>query len=161
MEEERNQPEQEELDERVEAAVQAARADWEQEQTAMLDEQREQLRQAAMNEAEQAYAQRMAELDRRQRQTEVAQMLTQSGLPADFAPWLTGDTAEESQQRVTAFQAAFQAGVDSAVTARMAGAAPVEPSRPAVYDRDNLRGMSPREINAHWAEIQNTLKGSV
>ena len=41
----------------------------------------------------------------------------------------------------------------------MGGFAPAEPVPAPAFDRERLRGMSPREINAHWAEIQDTLKG--
>lgn len=156
------------FDKKVEKALQTARANWEREQAAARETERAQIRQAAMAEAEQAFAQRTAEqnererqLDRRVRQMEAAELLTQRGLSPKFAPWLTGSTPEESRERVDAFQAAFQAGVAETVTARMAGAAPAEPTPSPAYDREVLRGMSPREINAHWAEIQNTLKGSV
>ena len=80
-------------------------------------------------------------------------------LPAGFAPWLTGATAEESHARVAEFERTFRDAVRDSVTARMAGAAPAEPVPTPVFDRESLRGMSPGEINAHWAEIQNTLKG--
>lgn len=36
--------------------------------------------------------------------------------------------------------------------------APREPNRPRAYSREELRNMSPREINAHWTEVQNALK---
>ena len=85
--------------------------------------------------------------------------LTRLGLPAGFAPWLTGATAEESHARVAEFERTFRDAVRDSVTARMAGVAPAEPVPTPAFDRESLRGMSPGEINAHWAEIQNTLKG--
>lgn len=42
---------------------------------------------------------------------------------------------------------------------RARSAAPAEPVPTPAFDRESLRGMSPGEIYAHWAEIQNTLKG--
>ncbi len=156
------------FDRKVEKALQTARARWEREQEAVQAERESQLQQEAMTRAEQALAERAAEQDQRQaqldlrlRQTETAQKLAEIGLPTRFAPWLTGDTDEDSQERITAFQAAFQQGVDAAVVRRMTGSVPPEPARPAGYDRSDLQTMSPQEINAHWAEIQNTLKGSV
>lgn len=156
------------FDRKVEKALQTARARWEREQEAAQTEQETRLQQEAMTRAEQALADRTAEQDRREaqlelrlRQADVAQQLAEIGLPTRFAPWLTGDTPEDSQARVAAFQAAFQQGVDTAVVQRMTGAAPAEPAPSAGYDRSDLQTMTPREINAHWAEIQNTLKGSV
>lgn len=156
------------FDRRMEKALQTARARWEREQEAAQTAREEQLQQAAMTRAEQALADRAAEQDRREvqlelrlRQADVAQQLAEIGLPTRFAPWLTGNTPEDSQERIAAFQAAFQQGVDAAVVTRMTGAAPTEPVRPAGYDKSDLQTMTVQEINAHWAEIQNTLKGSV
>ena len=81
------------------------------------------------------------------------------GLSPAFAPWLTGDTPEESRARVEAFDQLFRAAVSDTVSERMGGFAPAEPVPAPAFDRERLRGMSPREINAHWAEIQDTLKG--
>lgn len=150
------------FDKKVDKALQTARANWERE--------REAAREAVLSEARAAaqaeYQERHATLDaqeadyaRRMRQLGVADRLVSLGLSPQFAPWLTADTEEESFARVEAFDAAFRAGVSDAVTARMAGFPPAEPVPAPALDRETIRGMSPREINAHWAEIQHTLKG--
>lgn len=173
MEQMREQPSFEELlqgsreyqsafDKKVDKALQTARAKWERER----EEEREAIQGAAMQTARAEYQQRMTELDRREadyqrrvRQVEVADRLVGMGLPSAFAPWLTGDTREESFARVEAFDAAFRAGVSEAVAERMVGCVPAAPVPAPTLDRETIRGMSPREINAHWAQIQHTLKG--
>lgn len=150
------------FDKKVDKALQTARANWERER----DAARETMLSQARSAAEAEYQGRMSELDvreadyeRRMRQLGVADRLVSLGLPSSFALWLTADTEEESMARLEAFDAAFRAGVSDAVTARMAGDAPAEPVPAPAMDRETIRGMSPREINAHWAEIQHTLKG--
>ena len=122
----------------------------------------ERARSAAQAEYDARFAaleERSAAQAQRERQVDTADELTRLGLPAGFAPWLTGATAEESHARVTEFERTFRDAVRDSVTTRMAGAAPAEPVPTPAFDRESLRGMSPGEINAHWAEIQNTLKG--
>ena len=154
------------FDKKVDRALQTARANWEREQAAALEGARAEALAGARAEAEAEYQSRLRALEeregkfaRRQRQSEAADRLVELGLPSKFAPWLTGDTGEESLERVAAFDAAFRSAVSDAVTARMAGVVPAEPAASPAFDRETLRGMSPREINAHWAEIQHTLKG--
>lgn len=154
------------FDRKVHQALQTARANWEREQAAALESARSEEREALRAEVQASLDQRRRELEaregefaRRVRQVEVAEGLTRRGLPAAFAPWLTGETEEECGQRVAEFDAAFRSAISAAVTERMAGSPPAEPAAVPAYDRDALRGMSPREINAHWAEIQHALKG--
>lgn len=154
------------FDKKVDKALQTARANWEREQAAALEQRRgrdlEEARTAARAELEErtrALERQEADYARRACQMAVADRLVSLGLPSGFAGWLTGETEEESLGRVAEFEAAFRGAVSDSVTARMGGAPPAEPACTPAYDRETLRGMSPREINAHWAEIQNTLKG--
>ena len=154
------------FDKKVSSALQTARANWEREQAEALEQAHEQALERARGAVQAEYDARFAALeervaaqDRRERQMATADELTKLGLPAGFAPWLTGATAEESSARVAEFESAFRAAVGDSVTARMGGSAPVESVPTPAFDRESLRGMSPGEINAHWAEIQDTLKG--
>lgn len=154
------------FDRKVDRALQTARANWEREQASALEQHRAEALEAARGEAEAEYRQRMAELEDRakrqalrERQVETADRLTSLGLSPKFAPWLTGETSEESQARVEEFDQLFRGAVSDTVTGRMSGFVPAEPVPAPAFDRETIRGMSPREINAHWAEIQNTLKG--
>lgn len=154
------------FDRKVDRALQTARANWEREQASALEQHRAEALEAARGAAEAEYRQRMAELEDRakrqalrERQVETADRLASLGLSPRFAPWLTGDTSEESQARVEEFDQLFRGAVSDTVTGRMSGFVPAEPVPAPAFDRETIRGMSPREINAHWAEIQNTLKG--
>ena len=145
------------FDRKVDKALQTARANWERER----EEESLRLRERAAAEAGAEYAGRHAALEQRERELEVATQLLELGLPTAFAPWLTGTDAGESRERVARFEGAFRGAVAESVAQRMAGFAPQEPAQEPVYDRQTLRGMTPREINAHWAEIQHTLKGEL
>lgn len=154
------------FDRKVDRALQTARANWEREQASALEQHRAEALEAARGAAEAEYRQRMAELEDRakrqalrERQVETADRLASLGLSPKFAPWLTGETSEESQARVEEFDQLFRGAVSDTVTGRMSGFVPAEPVPAPAFDRETIRGMSPREINAHWAEIQNTLKG--
>lgn len=154
------------FDRKVDRALQTARANWEREQASALEQRRAEDLEAARGEAQAEWSQKMAELEAREarqalreRQAETADRLTSLGLSPKFAPWLTGDTPEESQARVEEFDQLFRGAVSDTVTRRMEGFAPAEPVPTPAFDRETIRGMTPREINAHWAEIQNTLKG--
>lgn len=154
------------FDRKVDRALQTARSNWEREQASALEQHRAEALEAARGEAEAEYRQRMAELEDRakrqalrERQVETADRLASLGLSPKFAPWLTGETSEESQARVEEFDQLFRGAVSDTVTGRMSGFVPAEPVPAPAFDRETIRGMSPREINAHWAEIQNTLKG--
>ena len=154
------------FDRKVDRALQTARANWEREQASALEQHRAEALEAARGAAEAEYRQRMAELEDRakrqalrERQVETADRLASLGLSPKFAPWLTGETSEESQARVEEFDQLFRGAVSETVTGRMSGFVPAEPVPAPAFDRETIRGMSPREINAHWAEIQNTLKG--
>ena len=110
-----------------------------------------------MAEREQTLELREAEFARRLRQVGVAERLTRSGLPASFAPWLTGDTEEECAERVAQFDGMFHTAIADAVRERMSGGAPAEPTPSPALDASTLKGMSPREINQRWSEIQQAL----
>lgn len=99
------------------------------------------------------------EFARRQMEAAVAEALSKRGLPAAFAPWLAGETPEESAQRLDTFELLFREAVAAAVTERMRGDGPPrEPAKPRGYSREELRALSRREINAHWEEVQRSLR---
>lgn len=155
------------FDRKVSQALNTARANWEREQERAMEERTQAIRAEARAQAEESFRQRQQELSererdfaRRVRQVETAELLTRQGLPAGFAPWLTGETGEESQRRVAEFDAAFRSALGNAVRERMAGTVPAEPAVAPALDRDALRQMTPQEINARWSEIQQTLKAN-
>ena len=150
------------FDRKVDKALQTARTNWEREREEGLETERARLRSEELERLEgqrRELERREADYQLRMRQLSVADRLVGLGLSPKFAPWLTGEDEAASFQRVDQFDAAFRQAVDQAVAAGISGFPPLEPVSAPAFDRDSLRGMSPREVNAHWAEIQQTLKG--
>lgn len=153
---------QEQLEERIAGAVAEARAAWEAErdtpegesgETAEPEEIRRLAEERESLEAEKAaFAQQRMEVA-------VGQELCKRGLPAAFAPWLAGETAEESAQRIDTFEVLFQEAIAQAVTSRMRGCgAPKAPQAARGYSREELRNMTHQEINANWTAVQRALE---
>lgn len=101
-----------------------------------------------------------AAFERKKLEEQVARELKSRGLGAEFAPWLTGADEAESLDRVDRFERLFHGLLREELSRRLRGTeVPREPGRPQSYNRETLRQMSPREINAHWAEISSALRG--
>lgn len=157
---------QEAFDQKVNQALLSAKTRWERERSREPDEE-ERLEEIRTREAESiqlsrerdALEQEKALFVRQRMEVAVAQELQKRGLSAAFAPWLAGSTPEESAENIDTFEALFQEALAAAVTSRMRGAgAPREPAHPRAYSREEIRGMSLREINNHWEEVQKALK---
>ena len=149
-------------DRKVAQALATARTNWERERQAKEGERR-----AALEaELEQRLSQQRSELEgqrrdfeARMRQVAAAELLQRRGLDAAFAPWLTGESDQESEQRVEQFTRLFQSALSQAVAGRMRGAEPPRaPEQPAGLTRESLRGMSAREINGAWSQVSQVLK---
>ena len=128
---------QEQLEERIAAAVTEARAAWEAEQ-------------AAPEEApEPEEARRLAE-ERQALEEEKAAFARQRMEVA---------VGQESAQRIDAFEVLFQEAIAQAVTSRMRGSgAPKAPQAPRGYSWEELRNMTHQEINANWTAVQKALE---
>lgn len=88
----------------------------------------------------------------------VKQELSNRGFSQEFAPFLTGATEAESLDNVELFESLFRESLSKEVARRMrGGGAPREPAKARGYSRESLRGMSPKEINAHWDEISQCI----
>lgn len=153
---------QEQLEERIAAAVAEARAAWEAEQAAPEDvvtEPSEPEEARRLAEERQALEAEKAAFARQRMEVAVGQELCKRNLPAAFAPWLAGETAEESAQRIDAFEVLFQEAIAQAVTSRMRGSgAPKAPQAPRGYSWEELRNMTHQEINANWTAVQKALE---
>lgn len=149
---------QEQLEERIAAAVMEARAAWEAEQAAP-EEAPEPEEARRLAEERQALEEEKAAFARQRMEVAVGQELCKRNLPAAFAPWLAGETAEESAQRIDAFEVLFQEAIAQAVTSRMRGSgAPKAPQAPRGYSWEELRNMTHQEINANWTAVQKALE---
>ena len=149
-------------DKKVSQALATARANWEREHQAEGDRLRQELEselEGRLAQERAGLARQQKEFDARLRQVAVAQALQQRGLDAGFAPWITGETEEESARRVEQFTALFHTALSQAVAGRMrSDAAPRAPENPEALTRDALKGMSVKEINRNWEQVSGLLR---
>ena len=149
-------------DKKVSQALTTARANWERERQAEGDRLRQEMEselERRMTEERAGLAAQQSAFDRRLRQVAVAEALQQRGLDARFAPWITGETEEDSALRVEQFTSIFQAALSQAVAGRMRGdRAPRAPEQPEALTKDTLKGMSAREINRNWEQVSGLLR---
>lgn len=149
-------------DKKVSQALATARANWERERQAEEDRLRQTLEaelERRLTAERAGLAEQQSAFDRRLRQVAVAEALQQRGLDARFAPWICGETEEESALRVEQFTGLFQTALSQAVSGRMRGdAAPRAPEQPEGLTKDALKGMSAREINRNWAQVSGLLR---
>lgn len=99
------------------------------------------------------------ELHRERRLDKLGRELEKRGISAGFAGFLMQDSDEESMERLEAFEGVFRESLAQAVLERMRGGmAPREPEVAEGYRRDELHGLTRREINSHWEEIMAALR---
>ena len=84
--------------------------------------------------------------------------LIKRGLDASFADVLTGDTAEETADKIDKFEETFRNAVSNSISNKMRGTAPRDKTQGTTITMDSIKSMSVEEINAHWDEVQNVLK---
>ena len=149
-------------DKKVSQALATARANWERERQAEGDRLRQELEselESRLTQERAGLARQQKEFDARLRQVAVAEALQQRGLDAGFAPWICGETEEESALRVEQFTNLFQTALSQAVAGRMrSDAAPRAPESPEALTRDALKGMSRKEINRNWEQVSGLLR---
>lgn len=150
-----------EFDRRVTKGVNTARANWEREQAQEQDEATRLARMTAaqrerylLDKDKAAFAAQQAQFQHQQLEVQMGRDLQSRGMDAGFARWLTGADADASAANLNDFEALWNAAISGAVTSRMRGsAAPKEPGQTAVT-RDNLRHMTPQEINKAYESGQ-------
>lgn len=110
-------------------------------------------------EAQRAELERQWDSLRRERRLDrLGRELEKRGMSGGFAGFLMRDSDEESMEQLDRFEAVFRESLGRAVTERMRGGLPPrEPTPPTGYRRDDLHGLSRREINAHWEEVMRSL----
>ena len=150
-----------EFDRRVTKGVNTARAKWERDQAQEQDEATRLARMTAaqreryqLDKDKAAFAAQQAQFQHQQLEVQMGRDLQSRGMDAGFARWLTGADADASAANLNDFEALWNAAISGAVTSRMRGStAPKEPGQAAVT-RDNLRHMTPQEINKAYESGQ-------
>ncbi len=122
---------QSEFDRRVSQALATAQQKWEQ---SKIDEQDEAKKLEKMTQAQresyllqkdkEAFAKQKAQFAAEQMKVACANELVKRGLDSSFADFITAETAEKTNERLAAFENAFNEAVQAATNNRMRGAAP-------------------------------------
>ena len=94
---------------------------------------------------------------------ETNKQMIQRNLPTDFAEYLLSDSAEKTLDNINQFQKTWDAALNNAVNAKLAGTSPVLPekdNKQVNYSMDDIKNMSTEEIMANFDSIQHALKNN-
>lgn len=119
----------------------------------------EQKSQYEKEKREKELADREASITKRELAATAKEQLAEKGLPLSLADVLDYSNAEKCSESIEAVGKAFQAAVEKAVEERLAGGKP--PKRAGdkeTYTMDQIKAMSPDEINKNWDAVQAAMK---
>lgn len=155
-----------EFDRRMTKGLTTAREKWAAEQAAEQTEAEKLANMTAEQRDRYALKKERAEFDaekaafNRQRLTvETGKQLQQNGYDAGFAEFLTGSDATATNANLEKFSSLMDAFRQSVTNSTMRGNPPMSPGeRKSGFTIDEIRRMSPGEINKNWEAIQEQLK---
>lgn len=159
-----------EFDRRVAKALTTSKTKWEQDMAAKAEEAKtEAEKMAKMNAEQKAQYQREKkdeeltkrenEITRRELMATAKEQLAEKGLPISLANVLNYSSAEECTASIEAVGKAFQEAVEKAVNDRLAGGKPPRKADDkAAFTMDQIKAMTPEEINKNWDAVQAAMK---
>lgn len=126
---------QQEGDKRVSQALQTAKAKWEAEFKAKLEQEKSEAEKLAKMSEQERF---MAELEKQKKQFEeerkqfyreklelqTVKELSSLGLPTEFSSFVLGEDAETTKKNIEIFQAKWQEAIEKAVNEKLKGAVP-------------------------------------
>lgn len=126
------------------------------EERAKVEKEKEEMR--LQQEREELKAQR-AEFEREKLLLETERQLTQRKLPGEFATYIIGSDAEDTLERITAFEEKWQGAIEAEIQGRLKQKAPkLGGQKKGFFTRDQVEKMSQDEVNANLAEIEESMK---
>ncbi len=160
------------LDRRIskatDTAINNARAKWEQEQNQNLSEA-EKLAKMSKEEKERYRFQKdqdqflkdKAAFEREKLVVATGNELNTLNVDPALAEFIVGKDAEETKTRMETFTKIFNSAVEKAIDSKLKGGAPMKKAPDSKgYTLDQIKAMTPAEINANWAEVQQALKNN-
>lgn len=106
-------------------------------------------------------ADREAAITKRELMATAKEQLAEKGLPISLASILNYASAEECSASIEAVGKAFQESVEKAVNDRLAGGKPPKKADGgAAYTMEQIKAMSPEEINKNWDAVQAAMKAA-
>lgn len=159
-----------EFDRRVEKALETNRSKMQADIEAKIQEARTEAEKLAKMNAEQKaeyekgkrekeLADREASITKRELAATAKEQLAEKGLPLSLADVLNYSSAEACAASIDAVGKAFQEAVEKAVEERLSGGKPPKKADDkAAYTMDQIKAMSPDEINKNWDAVQAAMK---
>ena len=119
----------------------------------------EQKAQYEREKKEKEIADREAALTKRELTATAKEQLAEKGLPVSLAAVLNYSSAEECSASIEAVGKAFQEAVEKAVNDRLSGGKPPKKAGDhAAYTMEQIKAMSPAEINKNWDAVQAAMQ---
>ena len=121
----------------------------------------EQKAQYEREKKEKEIADREAALTKRELTATAKEQLAEKGLPLSLADVLNYSSAEECNASIEAIGKTFQEAVEKAVEDRLKGGKPPKKAGDkAVYTMEQIKAMSPAEINQNWDAVQAAMQAT-
>jgi hypothetical protein len=144
-----------EADRRVQEALTTAKTGWEKEWTKKLEKAKTEAEQMAKLSAEEKelaitkakaeeLAQKERELSIRELQLKAIDVLAEKKLPVTFAKMLLGETAEDTLERIKAFETEFRKSVQAEVDLKLKGTTPNSSQKGEAFDMNTFIRQSAR-----------------
>jgi hypothetical protein len=142
----------------IEAKMQEARTEAEK----MAKMNAEQKAQYEREKQAKELADREAAITKRELMATAKEQLAEKGLPISLASVLNYSSAEECTASMDAVGKAFQEAVEKAVNDRLAGGKPPKKADnpAATYTMEQIKAMTPEQINANWDAVQASMKAA-
>lgn len=121
----------------------------------------EQKAQYEREKKEKEMADREAAITKRELMATAKEQLAEKGLPLSLADVLNYSSAEECNASMEAIGKTFQEAVEKAVEERLKGGKPPKKAGDkAAYTMEQIKAMSPAEINQNWDAVQAAMQAA-
>lgn len=103
---------------------------------------------------------RETEITKRELMAEAKNTLAEKKLPVSLVEVLNYTDADSCKKSIEAVEEAFQKAVEEAVEEKLKGGKPPKaaPGNNTVFSREQVKAMSPEEINKNWDNISKSMK---
>ena len=119
----------------------------------------EQKAQYEQQKREKELADREAEITKRELSAQAKETLADKGLPVSLADILNYTDASTCQASIEAVEKAFQEAVAKGVEDKLKGGSPMKKApEGTTFTTEQIKAMTPEEINRNWDAIQASLK---
>lgn len=82
--------------------------------------------------------------------------LAEKNLPVEFAQFLKVDNADDIMENISVFEKYFNESLEKMVNERLKGRSPItSTSTKQAFSVDQIKNMSPEEINKNWDKLKN------